>query len=70
MARDYQDSKPSWKKQLVSVRFDDSVPCPYCRELQTTSLLLCRHVLSKHNWNKNYQEADATSNPPKDEAKE
>lgn len=46
-----------WQKKLKSIRFKNPVPCPYnCGENFNTSLSLCRHVLSKHNWNKDYKE--------------
>lgn len=43
--------RPKWKKKLLSMRFDKPIPCPYnCGETLSTSLLLARHVLQRHNF--------------------
>lgn len=34
--------------------FSEAVPCPYCMEKFKSNVSLCRHVLSQHNWNKDF----------------
>jgi uncharacterized Zn-finger protein len=53
--RSWQDPKPQWRKKRILTKFDSPVPCPYCGDPQNTSLQLCQHVLTHHNWNKNYK---------------
>ena len=43
-----------WQKQLNVVKFKDRVVCPYCPETFPSNVSLCRHVLSEHNWNKDF----------------
>lgn len=46
-----------WVKKLNVARFKERVPCPYCppdSETFASNLSLSRHVLKKHNWNKDF----------------
>lgn len=43
-----------WIKKLNLFRFPAPVTCPYCPEKFPSNVALCRHVLSAHNWNKDF----------------
>lgn len=43
-----------WAKKTNTVKFDPRIPCPWYPADFPTNLSLCRHVLHKHNWNKDF----------------
>jgi len=43
-----------WRKKLNFFPFKEKVPCPYCPEFFSSNILLCRHVLCQHNWNRDF----------------
>lgn len=43
-----------WQKKLNIAIFPEPVRCPYCDEAFKSNVMLCRHVLSKHNWNEDF----------------
>lgn len=46
-----------WAKKLTIQRFPERIKCPYCPEDADdfpSNLALARHVLTEHNWNKDF----------------